>query len=56
MEVIGWNFLDLKRWHLPLVQKFHNMELLVVELVKTYNVKDYPVLESVKRLKFLSGS
>ena len=44
MEVIGWNLLDLAIWSFEFVQKFHNMEVLVVELVRTYKVKDYYVL------------
>ena len=56
MEVIGWNFLDLKRWHLPLVQKFHNMEVLVVELNGTSSVKDYPKLRSFIIWKLLAGT
>ena len=46
---IIWKLLVGTYWilqdrHFPLVQKFHNMEVLVVELVRTYNVKDYHVL------------
>ena len=44
MEVIGWNLLDITRWALAISSEVSQHGSASVELVRTYNLKDYPVM------------